>query len=110
MTTKRDPWVQVKSEDELRAGMAVQLRPCVWCGRIETFVLTRDGGTYTGFAAGHDGRHYRENARIFTSAGRCRNSVEEWLPSRMVREGRLFRLADDQLADLSETRELETVR
>lgn len=36
---KRDEWVRVKSESELRPGMAVQLRNCMWCGKRETLTL-----------------------------------------------------------------------
>ncbi len=109
MTTKRDPWVQVKSEDELRAGMAVQLRPCA-CGRRETLFI----------AALHDGggpRTVRDpGGFIRTATGvmvefLCKHhGYKQCAVDRSIREGRLFRLADDQLTDLSESRELETAR
>ncbi len=106
MTTKRDPWVRVKSEDELRTAAVLKLSRCNACGSGHFVVFARPA-TSKDVDMPCDCGGYG-----YISAVNC---PRVWMhPSDCVcvaiREGRLFRLADDQFADLSETREMETVR
>jgi hypothetical protein len=95
MKSERDPWTRVKDESELREGMAVQLRPCALCSRVETQFLL---GTFLSVA--------------WVNTGCC--TVSRF--SIAIGEGRLYRLADDQLADDAEPatvvrgREMERAR
>ena len=111
----KDEWVRVKSEDELRAGMAVQIRNCRWCGRRETVILTaRTPGSV--LAVGPGGQIEDPSSAFgWIQAGACMakaraRSLPGTLMGGAVREGRVFRLADSELTDLSESRELENVR
>ncbi len=106
MTTKRDPWVQVKSDNELRAGMTVEVRPCSWCKKVVRHVLLRSDGIGFGVFTNDV---WTKSIRFTAMPILCVGDGSIGFPH-AIREGRLFRLADDQLSDLSETRELESVR
>jgi len=102
MKTERDLWVRVRDESELREGMAVQLRPCSWCKRVETFFLGRRdrrpcidmSGT---ISDPEDG---------FMTTGRCEQAFGTGIaPGDAVRTGRLFRLSDDALSTDAATTE-----
>jgi hypothetical protein len=84
---KRDEWVRVKSEDELRPGMAVQVRPCLQCEKEVSLTLFSiekgrpgdvcDCGAKSGWASTHDDCAHRLSC--FCDA---------------IATGRLYRLAD----------------
>lgn len=105
----KDEWVRVKDESELRAGMTVELRPCMFCHRKERQLILSELGTRT--IRDHNGNRYLGRGFVVTGScnpeGLLADSAAFYRP---VRDGRLYRLADSQLADLSESRELETVR
>lgn len=101
---KRDEWVRVKSESELRAGMCLQLLSCVYCGGTHRFILLRREHRQTPC----DGPHgkclgWETTPRCTQPAGLCGSPTA-------IREGRLYRLADSQLTEDETTRELERVR
>jgi len=109
---KREEWVRVKSEDELRIGLTVQLRPCVWCGRTENETIIAEVEVHP---MAHSPRGWQPSkaTRAFDVVGSCQRSMDAGPLTQYdedISEGRLYRLADDQLTDLSETRELENVR
>ncbi len=106
MTTKRDPWVRVKSVDEVRSASVLKITRCNGCGVGHLVIFSRP-------ATSKDcGVPCDCGSWGYISAVNCPRAMK--YPSdcvcEAIREGRLFRLADDQLTDLSETRELETVR
>lgn len=102
----KDEWVRVRSEDELRAGMTVELRPCSWCGKRERFMLFRVTGRFAALSA--TGECFK--ARIFSVPSTCeregyRRDETGFFVS--IREGRLYRLADLDTTDDAEVSELE---
>lgn len=97
----RDEFVLVKSEDELRPGMCVELRTCAVCGKRERAILnaespssdpTRGKSAWTTLP---DEVHYK----------RKRFGIA-------IRERRLYRLIDDDTAadETATTRRKERVR
>lgn len=85
----RDPWKLVTSVGELRAGMTVELRPCIWCGADEAVTLL-----YTVRAASHssapDGTTRKHSAsKIWKVDSRCL-SEKFVVFDRAVKEGRLY--------------------
>jgi len=98
----KDPWIKVESESELREGMAVQSRPCIWCGRTETVILARRYPA-SDVARGPDGTTASVSKWCWDAPGRCRPyRVHMGKP---IREGRLFRLSDDALSTDTATTE-----
>lgn len=91
MIDERDEWVRVESEDELRPGMAVQLRPCMFCGNAETFFLTRQVPAFP--AVREDGSWSPDIGKQFLLVGgRCHPGPSQF--TRAIRERRLYRLRD----------------
>ncbi len=96
---KRDEWVWVKSESELRPGMAVQARPCRWCGRRETMVLlTSIATTADTFVTADGARGSRGEARAWKTSRQCPKPLTIYADRSVfvgtIRDGRLYRLAD----------------
>ena len=78
MSDERDEWVRVESEDELRPGMAVQVRPCRWCRKTHVRILLRfDKGLWV-LPHRSCGPYYTVRAGYYFA----------------IREGRLYRLRD----------------
>ena len=108
----RDEFVLVKSEDELRPGMCVELRPCLRCGKRDRRILT--GALGRGDTVDVDGIVSR--AVIFYATGICPPSPgfrgDTCGFSRSIRERRLYRLRDDDTAadETATTRRKERVR
>jgi len=99
----RDPWKLVTSARQLRAGMCVELRPCITCGKRERFVLLGK----------------ERGATFCPSHGRCRG----WRTSSghkdsmcrapdAIYERRLYALIDDDTAadETTVTRRREMVK
>lgn len=92
---KRETWVRIESVDELRPWLFVKVE-CE-CGRPHQFFLVRQEGRYTGFTWR---MAWIENAPLWTTLGGPHDAdVTGCVPVSAIREGRLFRLADDQLRD-----------
>jgi hypothetical protein len=105
----KDEWVRVKSEDELRAGMTVEVRPCQWCGRVERGLLLHSERA-TPSTVGPDGSLEPAKSKVgWTVGGRCRTKpVQFW---EAIRDGRLFRLVlREPEATETRAREREQVR
>jgi len=85
----RDPWKLVTDESRLRAGMTVELRPCIWCGKNETVMLlyaVRASGT----AHAPDGTPRKHNAvKAWRVASRCL-SDKIVVFDKTVKEGRIY--------------------
>lgn len=97
----KDEWVRVKSEDELRVGMTVEIRPCALCLERERFVLlSRDSDVTccTYCATGCRGWH---------AAGRLCDAHRPFCLISCIPRGTLYRLADSDTIDDTEVRELE---
>ncbi len=108
MTTKRDPWVRVKSEDELRAGMAILwLRPY---GGSDVEVITKRIVTDGNSPCSPERAFCPSRLRWFSTGCFESEGFNPFCFYEFIEAGEIYRLADDQLADLSETRELETAR
>jgi hypothetical protein len=91
---KRDEWIRVKSESELRPGMAVQLRNCAWCGTRETLVILPGTTTASPMVELPGGsRAASISANSFKTTKRCKapNRSQFGLA---ISQGRLYRLAD----------------
>ena len=98
---KRDEWVRVKSESELRPGMAVQLRNCLWCGKRETQTIVRIKPS-SGYCVNPVGVMRETNSTIgFVGVGNCRGERSQAFDN-AIREGRLYRLADWQFDEASD--------
>ena len=96
MSDERDEWVRVESEDELRPGMAVQLRPCRWCGRVDTFWLGEEVPPCAFVPRNPDGSIAKLARRAFEKRGRnCPAAVRTHGQfASAIRECRLYRLRD----------------
>lgn len=108
---KRDEFVLVKSEDELRPGMCVELRPCQWCGKRDRFMLMSKEPA-SGLFLDPDGTASpAETKWEFATAGKCDDNgviaFKYAIPNR-----RLYRLRDDDTAadETATTRLKERVR
>jgi hypothetical protein len=119
MKPGRDPWVPVRSESELRAGMAVQLRPCRYCGErdfmvigeprplpTDAMLLDTDGSWRSvGDGATTDWPVYGRTCR--SSIGR---SGKVDVLTRAIRERRLYRLSDEVMTETATVREMELTK
>ena len=89
-----DEWVLVKSEDELRPGMCVELRPCRYvCGRIHRFVLI--GREPRATWCSRLSTHLTCRGWLFVGDG-CND--RPLCTYSAIRERRLYRLIDDDTA------------
>lgn len=113
----REEWIRVQSEEELRPGMAVQLRPCKWCGRkAETFFLG-DAEKADAFVYRPDGSFGPSSSTVaYHVRGRCGAFADDeyrWQPGNAIRRGKVFRLNDlpgDQATEAARPKALERVR
>jgi hypothetical protein len=104
-------WVKVQSADELRDGMTVEIRPCGFCGRTERLVLIRPAATDLPMALNGDGDMVASGGAWQTAPGLCLHPRRPFDPSSAIREGRLWRLAEQEpAAEQAEPRTLERVR
>lgn len=101
----RPDWVLVKGESELRVGMCVELRPCVWCNRRERLIISKRKSPTTGYATNPSGIRF-SISHAWHVLGRCR--AEPVAFSQTIRERRLYRLADEQLDETTTEKRLET--
>lgn len=96
----RDEFVLVKSEDELRSGMCVELRPCLTTGKRERFFVL--------------GRERRKSSCPL--CGKCKGwkttDGAMCMEMKCIPECRLYRLRDDDTAsdETATTRRKERVR
>ena len=81
----KDEWVRVKSEDELRAGMTVEVRICFGCNRRERFVLMSRERRATSGCTSHA-------KCVGWEITRARCGWTDFCTTRTIREGRLFKL------------------
>jgi len=89
VTKRDDGWVRVESEDELRPGLVVQLRPCLWCGVTEINLLGRE--TELGAEARTIDGGIEEMSRPFVVELSCHIGAADY--EHAIRDGRLYRLA-----------------
>jgi len=107
MIEKSAKWVRVKSEDELRPGTTVELRPCGFCGRRERMILL--GSKEKKMSLHHSGDMLAESGRGWIAVpGLCLNPRRPVDLSVAISTGRLWRLAYEELdeTDLREKAEL----
>ena len=98
----RDEWALVKSEDELRPGMCVELRPCMTTGKRERFLLLRPETRKSPCPACVACRGWKTSASF---GALCKALA-------CIPERRLYRLRDDDTAadETATTRRKERVR
>lgn len=95
-----DAWILVTSESELREGMAVQLRPCIWCGRAENLILLRKARTTIFMRAPGGEIEVAPSGSIsYSYLGDCRRTSDHGNFSPAIADRRLFRLRPDQLSE-----------
>lgn len=106
MTDNTANWVQVKSEDELRPGLTVELRPCGFCGRRERQVLLRMGEKT--LSLHHSGDLLPGSGKgWFVAPGLCLNPRRPFDVSAAIPAGRLWRLSDQALKQTASERQVE---
>lgn len=98
-----ESWVRVESEDELRAGIWVESRPCAQCGaRERAFLVARDARVLGCDDCGDYGPGW-------ATCGSCSDGHSICFKCE-IREGRLYRLVLDEPAETTEReREREDV-
>jgi hypothetical protein len=98
----RDPWKLVMSVDELRVGLCVEFRTCVWCGRKDRTILLRKTKSPTGLICLPGGDRIPDDGSVWIVARRCRLSSKPHRPDvalgPAIRERRLYALIDDDTA------------
>lgn len=121
MASKREDWVRVKDRSELTAAMAIQFRPCRRCGRTDTMFIKELGRADGNIFARGLGIVDMTDAEIGPMAlvvPECREGDKvipgvRWQEGLAlgpaIREGRLFRLVDNETIEDVVTREKETV-
>ena len=106
MRDRRPTWVRVKSEDELRAGMTVELRPCGFCERRERIMLLRAQDKQ--MSLHHSGDMLAGSGRGWSTApGLCLNPRRPVDLSVAISTGRLWRLSDEALEEADERQSAE---
>lgn len=93
---KRDGWIQVEREDELRAGALVEIRPCAFCGKTERMILLRPVVTTSGASLTEAGDFAAAGACWSVAPGLCVNPGRPFDPSAAIATGRLWRRAETQ--------------
>ncbi len=107
---KRDPWKLVTDEAQLRAGMTVELRPCLSSGRNERVVLLRsddEPGVCSGCMLKPTSPY------DWVSAGWSDETMTDVLCAKgAIQERRLYALIDDDTAadETTVTRRREMVK
>ena len=111
-----DEWCLVKSEDELRPGMCVELRPCGWCNKRERLIISDvvPAKRYSVYPDGTRGENPPGSRSFVFATPRCR----EFGPGKRgrliqaIKDGRLYRLRDDDTAadEIATTRRKERVK
>ena len=91
--------------------MRVEIRTCGFCGRTEKLTLLQPATTETPLAINGDGDMVPSSGAWRTIPGLCMHPRRPFDPSAAIRDGRLWRLAEDPPGvEERETRELERVR
>jgi flavoprotein len=102
--SEREEWVEVEREDELRAGMTVEVRSCRLCGDVHRFMLF--GRSEFDACAEHHGCMWR-------CSGSCGTYFDQGTvcPLVAIQQGRLYRLVlREPEATETTTRALERTR
>jgi len=111
---QEDPWVLVKDESELRAGMVVQIRSCSACGKRDTFFIAAGPFPADPISYDHTGAPVTAPTSIaWLVSGGCL-CLSQRKTTIDVTCRSVYRLSDSSLSSDSEsaeiTRELERTR
>jgi hypothetical protein len=89
-------WKRVESPSELAPAMAVQVRPCGFCGREEKLTLLQPATTDESISLNGDGDFVGQGVTWKTAPGLCIHPRRPVDFSKAIHDGRLWRQAEEE--------------